>query len=201
MPETASDITLPKLYMDKSVLPAIASKAVSEVTVEDVRAIIWQKKDHGRDAAAGTVHGVLKRMFDCAMTCGIIATNPLSHMPMRHVHRAQSRDRVLSPDEIRQFLQAAMQSNIRRQFKLALHLFLLTLVRKSELFHAKWKDVDFVHAEWHIPMENSKTGKPHIVSYLPRPSPPFVNYIAWQETVSRSCQGVAASQNHSPTTL
>ena len=55
-----------------------------------------------------------------------------------------------------------MQSNIRRQF-LALHLFLLTLVRKSELFHAKWKDVDFVHAEWHIPMENSKTGKPHIV--------------------------------------
>ena len=68
------DITLPKLYMDKSVLPAIASKAVSEVTVEDVRAIIWQKKDHGRDAAAGTVHGVLKRMFDCAMTCGIIAT-------------------------------------------------------------------------------------------------------------------------------
>ena len=110
-----SDITLPKLYMDKSVLPAIASKAVSEVTVEDVRAIIWQKKDHGRDAAAGTVHGVLKRMFDCAMTCGIIATNLLSHMPMRHVHRAQSRDRVLSPDEIRQFLQAAMQSNIRRQ--------------------------------------------------------------------------------------
>ena len=84
------DITLPKLYMDKSVLPAIASKAVSEVTVEDVRAIIWQKKDHGRDAAAGTVHGVLKRMFDCAMTCGIIATNPLSHMPMRHVHRLRA---------------------------------------------------------------------------------------------------------------
>ena len=195
------DITLPKLYMDKSVLPAIASKAVSEVTVEDVRAIIWQKKDHGRDAAAGTVHGVLKRMFDCAMTCGIIATNPLSHMPMRHVHRAQSRDRVLSPDEIRQFLQAAMQSNIRRQFKLALHLFLLTLVRKSELFHAKWKDVDFVHAEWHIPMENSKTGKPHIVFLSSQAVAAFRELHRRQETVSRSCQGVAASQNHSPTTL
>ena len=195
------DITLPKLYMDKSVLPAIASKAVSEVTVEDVRAIIWQKKDHGRDAAAGTVHGVLKRMFDCAMTCGIIATNPaLAHADEACASRSEPRSCIES-DEIRQFLQAAMQSNIRRQFKLALHLFLLTLVRKSELFHAKWKDVDFVHAEWHIPMENSKTGKPHIVSYLPRPSPPFVNYIAWQETVSRSCQGVAASQNHSPTTL
>ncbi|VFR42560.1 Integrase [plant metagenome] len=157
------DITLPKRYMEKSVLPAIGSKAVSEVTVEDVRAIIWQKKDHGRDAAAGAVRGVLKRMFDYAMTCGIIAANPVLALPMRHVHRAQSRDRVLSPDEIRQFLQAAMRSNIRRQFKLALHLLLITLVRKSELFHAEWKDVDFVHAEWHIPVENSKTGKPHIV--------------------------------------
>ncbi|QII87424.1 tyrosine-type recombinase/integrase [Bordetella hinzii] len=157
------DITLPKRYVDKSILPAIGNKPVSAVTVEDVRAIIWEKKDHGRDAAAGAVRGVLKRLFDYAITCGIITANPVLALPMRHVHRAQSRDRALSPEEIRLFLRAAMQSNIRRQFKLALHLLLLTLVRKSELFYAEWKDVDFVHAEWHIPVENSKTRKPHIV--------------------------------------
>ncbi|MFY4258658.1 tyrosine-type recombinase/integrase [Achromobacter xylosoxidans] len=157
------DITQPKRYLVKAILPAIGNKAVSEVTVEDVRAIIWLKKDHGRDAAAGAIRGVLKRMFDYAITCGIITNNPVLALPMRHVHRAQSRDRALRPDEIRIFLQAAMQSNIRRQFKLALHLLLLTLVRKSELFQAEWKDVDFVHAEWHIPVENSKTRKPHIV--------------------------------------
>jgi len=157
------DITLPKRYVEKSILPAIGNKAVSEVTVEDVRAIIWEKKDHGRDVAAGAVRGVLKRMFDYAMTCGIVSANAVLALPMRHVHRAQSRDRALSPDEIRRFLQAAIESNIRRQFKLALHLLLLTMVRKSELFHAEWKDVDFVHAEWHIPVENSKTRKPHIV--------------------------------------
>lgn len=157
------DITLPKRYMDKSILPAIGNKAVNEVTVEDVRAIIWEKKDHGRDAAAGAVRGVLKRLFDYAMTCGLIAANPVLTLPMRHVHRAQSRNRALNPEEMRQFLLAAMRSNIRRQFKLALHLLLITLVRKSELFHAEWKDVDFVHAEWHIPVENSKTGKLHIV--------------------------------------
>ncbi|MPT26900.1 MAG: DUF4102 domain-containing protein [Achromobacter sp.] len=157
------DITLPKRYVDKSILPAIGNKALNEVTVEDVRAIIWEKKDHGRDAAAGAVRGVLKRLFDYGVTCGLIVTNPVLSLPMRHVHRAQSRNRALTPEEIRQFLLAAMRSNIRRQFKLALHLLLITLVRKSELFHAEWKDVDFVHAEWHIPVENSKTGKPHIV--------------------------------------
>lgn len=82
---------------------------------------------------------------------------------MRHVHRPQSRDRALTPEEIGLFLTAAMQSNIRRQFKVALHLLLFTLVRKSELFRAEWKDVNLTHAEWHIPVENSKTGKPHVV--------------------------------------
>ncbi|QYJ21678.1 tyrosine-type recombinase/integrase [Achromobacter sp. ES-001] len=157
------DITLPKRYVDKSILPAIGNKAVSEVTVDDVRAIIWEKKDHGRDAAAGAIRGVLKRLFDYAMTCGLVSANPVLALPLRHVHRSQSRNRALNPLEIRQFLTAAMQSNIRRQFKLALHLLLLTLVRKSELFHAEWKDVNFELAEWHIPIENSKTRKPHVI--------------------------------------
>ena len=66
-------------------------------------------------------------------------------------------------DEIRIYLQALYQSGIRRQFKLALHLILLTLVRKSELLLAQWWHVDFEGGEWHIPEQNSKTGKPHVV--------------------------------------
>ena len=82
---------------------------------------------------------------------------------MRHVHKARSRERALTPEEIRKFLKAAFESNIRRQFKIGLHLILLTLVRKSELLLARWEHVDFDQAEWHIPAEHSKTGKPHIV--------------------------------------
>jgi integrase len=42
-------------------------------------------------------------------------------------------------------------------------LILLTLVRKSELMLTQWKDEHVDSAEWHIPEENSKTGKRHIV--------------------------------------
>ena len=45
----------------------------------------------------------------------------------------------------------------------SLHLILLTMVRKSELLLARWEHVDLDAAEWHIPAEHSKTGKPHIV--------------------------------------
>jgi integrase len=157
------DITIPRRYFDKAIVPAIGGKPVRDVTTEDVRAIIWKKKDEGFDAAAGNIRGVLKRLFDYSMTAGLVSVNPVLALPMRHVHKAKSRDRALSPDEIRAFLVAAFESNIRRQFKIGLHLILLTMVRKSELLLARWEHVDLEHAEWHIPAEHSKTGKPHIV--------------------------------------
>jgi integrase len=157
------DLTIPRRYFDKSIVPAIGAKAVRDVTTEDVRAIIWKKKDEGFDAAAGDIRGVLKRLFDYALTAGLVATNPVLALPMRHVHKAKARERALSTDEIRAFLKAAFESNIRRQFKIGLHLILLTMVRKSELLLARWEHVDFEQAEWHIPAEHSKTGKPHIV--------------------------------------
>jgi hypothetical protein len=35
-----------------------------------------------------------KRLFEDAMTAGLTATNPVMALPMRHVHRARSRDRA-----------------------------------------------------------------------------------------------------------
>ena len=163
------DMTTPRRYFEKSILPVIGAKPVREVTTEDVRSVIWKKKDEGFDAAAGEIRGVLKRMFDYALTCGLAPVNPVLALPMRHVHRATSRERALSAEEIRAFLKAAFESNIRRQFKIGLHLILLTMVRKSELLLARWAHVDFEQAEWHIPPEHSKTGKPHIV-FLSRQS-------------------------------
>jgi integrase len=163
------DTTIPRRYFDKAIVPAIGSKPVRDVTTEDVRAIIWKKKDEGFDAAAGNIRGVLKRLFDYAMTAGLVTVNPVLSLPMRHVHKAKARERALTPDEIRCFLRAAFESNIRRQFKIGLHLILLTMVRKSELLLARWAHVDFERAEWHIPAEHSKTGKPHIV-FLSRQS-------------------------------
>jgi integrase len=84
-------------------------------------------------------------------------------LPMRHVHKANSRDRALSPEEVGRVLNAVYESNIRRQFKLALHLTLLTMVRKSELLLAKWDEVNLDAAEWIIPADRTKTSKAHLV--------------------------------------
>jgi integrase len=157
------DNTMPRRYLEKDILPHIGDKPIKDITVEDVRSVIWKKKEQGFDAAAGQMRGLLKRMLDYAMTCGLLNHNPVMALPMRHVYRAAARDRALTPEEIQLFLRSARASNIRRQFKIALQLILMTLVRKSELMLAQWKDIHLDYAEWHIPVENSKTGKPHIV--------------------------------------
>ncbi len=157
------DNTMPRRYLEKDILPHIGDKPVKQINAEDVRSVVWKKKEQGFDAAAGQIRGLLKRMLDYAVTCGLLNHNPVLVLPMRHVHRAVARERALTPEEIQLFLRSAHASNIRRQFKIALQLILLTLVRKSELMLAQWKDVHVDDAEWHIPVENSKTGKPHIV--------------------------------------
>ena len=64
-------------------------------------------------------------------------------------------------------LRAAYASDIRRPLKLALHLLVLTMVRKSELIEAKWEQFDLEGPVWRIPGGSMKMGKEHWV-YLSR---------------------------------
>jgi len=157
------DTTHPRRYLDNEIYPFLGSKPISEVTAEAVQGIIFRKRDHGSPAAAAAIRGQVKRIWDYAIVCGVAATNPALATPTRFVCEKKSRKRALKPDEIRVYLQTLYRSNVRRQFKLGLHLILLTLVRKSELLLAKWKDVDLEAGEWSIPAENSKTDEEHIV--------------------------------------
>jgi integrase len=154
-------------YLDKQVYPSLGDRPMREVTAEDVQRIVFKKRDHGFPAAAADIRNLFKRMWDYALVRGVANTNPALALPVRFITKARARTRSLSPDEIRTYLQALYKSGMRRQFKLALHLILLTLVRKSELLLAQWPHVELGAGEWQIPAENSKTGKPHIV-YLSR---------------------------------
>ena len=47
------DVTMPRRYLEKDILPHIGSKPVRDITAEDVRSVIWRKKKQSFDAAAG----------------------------------------------------------------------------------------------------------------------------------------------------
>jgi integrase len=85
--------------------------------------------------------------------------DPTSMVAAKYIGKATRRKRNLTPKEIREFMMVVYRSGMRRQFKLALHITLLTLVRKSMLLLARWSEVDYEVGEWTIPKEHMKGRK------------------------------------------
>lgn len=51
--------------------------------------------------------------------------------------------------------------------RLALQFLILTAARSGEVRKARWRDIDAEAGEWHVPPENAKTGRLHIVPLVP----------------------------------
>jgi len=149
--------------LDKDVIPAIGDKRVSEVAIEDVLKITDAIKARGADQMALQTRNVMKRLFAYAIARGKTQFNPAAAVEARFIATARSRDVALTPEEIGKLLRGIYQSSIKRQHKLALHLLILCMVRKSELLEARWEEVGFDKAEWSIPAERMKKDKPHLV--------------------------------------
>lgn len=153
--------------LEKDVIPAIGRKQVADVTVTDILAITDKIKNRGADQMALQTRNVLKRLFAYAIAREKTSFNPAAAIEAKFIAQAKSRDVALTSEEIGKLLRAIYQSSMKRAHKLALHLLLLCMVRKSELIEAKWEELDLERGEWSIPGERMKKDKPHLVS-LPR---------------------------------
>lgn len=149
------------LCLNNDIYPMLGNIALDQINVDDVRRVIWRKKDQGYDASANQVRGLLKRMFDYAMTLGLVPFNPVLSIPTRHIYKAVPRNRYLSTSEIRTYYTTLLNSRIYRPRKLGLLLSLLTLIRKSELLRAKWEHIDFEQRLWLIPETKADSATGH----------------------------------------
>ncbi len=70
---------------------------------------------------------------------------------------------ALTAEEIGILRRGIYTSNMNRRHKLALHLLIICMVRKSEMIEATWSKVNFNVLEWRIPGERMKMDNPHIV--------------------------------------
>ncbi|GAB6047387.1 tyrosine-type recombinase/integrase [Methyloparacoccus murrellii] len=150
--------------LEKDVIPAIGSKQIADVTVTDILAITDKIKNRGADQMALQTRNVLKRLFAYAIAREKTQFNPAAAIEAKFIAQAKSRDVALTQEEIGKLLRAIYQSSMKRAHKLALHLLILCMVRKSELIEARWEELDLEKAEWAIPGERMKKDKPHLVS-------------------------------------
>lgn len=150
-------------YLERNIYPFLGGKLMKDITALDVQGLVYRKRDSGKVQAAIVILRTIRRMFDYAVELQLVPVNPAARVAARYVGRPSQRSRALTAAELRVYLRTVYGSAIDRRFKLALHIILASMVRKSELLLARWEHVNFETGEWLIPAENTKTGKPHVV--------------------------------------
>lgn len=151
-------------YLTRDVYPAIGKKPVATIQKKDFTAIVDSKLDAGRPQAALALRNILKRLWDYAVERELTDKAAEVMIPKaKYVADTSSRSRALKPAELAPFMRALSAARLKPELRDALHLILLTLVRKGELRLAQWKEFDLDAGTWALPEEHSKTDVPLVI--------------------------------------
>ena len=148
---------------ERDILPTFRNRLLTEITPDDLRMMCGKVKDRGAPATAVHVRDIVKLIFAFAILHGEKVANPADEVGPASIATFLPKDRSLSPAEIRVMLGQLEHVPTLPTIRLGMKLFLLTMVRKSELQDATWDEVDFENAVWSIPKERMKRSKAHNV--------------------------------------
>ena len=149
------------------ILPRIGQLRAAEVSPADLVNIVETLGGKSLHVARLTLI-VLREVFAHGVARHVVTANPCAHLKAKAIigGRPDQRERVMLSDaEIGAMLPAL--DSIGKQNALLVRILLVTAARIGELVRAEWKHVDFEQAEWMIPAENSKTGKPFVIPLAP----------------------------------
>jgi len=148
---------------ERDILPTFRNRLLTEISPDDLRAMCKKVKERGAPATAVHVRDIVKLVYAFAILHGEKVTNPADEVGPASIATFVPKDRSLSPAEIRVMLGQLEHVPTLPTIRLGMKLFLLTMVRKSELQDATWDEVDFENAVWSIPKERMKRSKAHNV--------------------------------------
>ena len=151
---------------ERELLPVWRNRLLTEITPDDLRAHCGKIVDRSAPATAIHVRDIVKQIYGFAILHGEKVANPADEVGPASIAIFVPRDRSLSPRRSGN-AQAARTHRDLAEIRLGMKLYLLTMVRKSELQDAVWDEVDFEVSVWTIPKERMKRSKAHNV-YLSR---------------------------------
>lgn len=154
---------------ERDILPTFRNRLLKEILPDDLRTMCAKVKDRGAPATAVHVRDIVKLIFAYANLHGEKVANPADEVGPASIATFVPKDRSLSPAEIRIMLKQLEHVATLPTIRLGMRLFLLTMVRKSELQDATWDEVDFENAVWTVSKERMKRSKAHNV-YLSQQS-------------------------------
>ncbi len=152
-----------RAVFERDILPTFRNRLLKEIVPDDLRKMCAKVKDRGAPATAVHVRDIIKLIYGFAILHGEKVANPADEVGPASIATFVPKDRSLSPSEIRVMFKQLEHVATLPTIRLGMKLFLLTMVRKSELQEAVWDEVDFENAVWTVPKERMKRSKAHNV--------------------------------------
>jgi integrase len=148
------------------VLPALEGEPLDKIHRADIAAILDSIIARGSPIRANRVFAVIRKCVNWGLEQGFIDTSPIARM--KPPSKERSRDRVLSPDEIRTFWRRLIaKTSMTWEMRQILKLCLVTGQRVSEVAGATRSELNFDRAEWNISGDRAKNGAAHLVPLSP----------------------------------
>lgn len=123
---------------------------------------MWSPEAETAPIGANRLLELLVRLFNFAIDRETLDANPCARVA-KPGGKESSRDRVLSPDEIRTLWNALDRAWFTEQTAAALRLILITAQRPGEVVSMRREDLDLAEGWWTIPAERAKNGLAHRV--------------------------------------
>jgi integrase len=143
--------------LKREIAGAWAGRRLGDISRADIHVLLDGIVDRGAPVLANRTLAAFRRVCNWAIGRGIIEASPCDRVKAPFIE--QTRDRVLSDDEIRLAWQAFESAGW--PFGNIAQLLLLTGARRDEVGQMTWGEVDLAAKTWTITKERSKNGQSH----------------------------------------
>jgi integrase len=143
--------------LTKEINPKFGCKRLGEVKKSDIHDLLDEIVDRGAPIVANRTLAVFRRLCNWAVERGVVDASPCDKIKAPAAE--ESRDRVLSDDEVR--LAWTAFERLGWPFGQIAQLLLLTGARRDEIASGRWSEIDLEAKTWTIAKERSKNGVAH----------------------------------------
>lgn len=147
---------------NRECLPVWKDKAIDEITMADILKVVEEIRERGKARQALNMAQKIGTFFHWCADDDLIPLSPYRPKRVRiALGERQSRDRVLTDDELRAFWAAT--DEIDATYRDVYRILLLTGQRLNDIARASWSEIDLDKKTLTVPAERFKSDRDHVV--------------------------------------
>jgi integrase len=157
----------PRRYFEKEILPLLGDLPAEELTRSHVARVVDGALERGAPRVAAMLLTYLPQLSRWGLARGYLNEDPTAALSKASIKTNGPRERTLSDDELRTLARLLPEAGLPAWAPSSVWLLLATAARVGELLRSRWEHLDLERQEWHIPAENAKNARAHVVHLSP----------------------------------